>query len=189
MQPGFSFPAVSRTLHDPLVREGWEWCTVAPFPAGPQQGPGAASPGGYWSEATSGCSAPTARRSEGRRWGQLEGRPAWGLVRQDLHSPKVFTCLEEPAQNKTKRSGEQVGQGFMGEAASRPVMFTSTESGGGRSLAYPFPSLLFSISFRASSRNGGAWAHPDPFLPRPTQTDTGRRKQKARKGWGVGSPF
>ena len=108
--------------------------------------------------------------------------------RSRLKTKQNKTKQSKAKQNKTKqmRSREQVGQGCTVKEASRPVMFTSPGSGGGRSPAYPFPSLSFSISFRVSSRNGGARADPDLLLPRPTQTDTGRRKQKARVG---GSPL
>lgn len=121
---------------------------------------------------------------EGRSWGQLGAGKAGAQLSQ---GPYLLTGAH-PKQNKTKqmRSGEQVGRGCPVKEASRPVMFTSPGSGGGRSPAYPFPSLSFSISFRVSSRNGGAGAHPDLLLPRPTRTDTGRRKQKARVG---GSPL
>lgn len=73
-------PRCGRAPHAPLPGAGWEWCHVAPFPAAPEPGPGAASPGSCCSEATSGCFAPTALRlrSEERRRGLLERGPAWG---------------------------------------------------------------------------------------------------------------
>lgn len=145
----------------------------APLPAATEQGPGAISPRGCCSEATSGCCAP--------KRGQQEGRIPT--------SPSLYS-LRGSCPNKTKQtevhSGEQVGLHGKGDQASN-VDLQRVRPGRGQAAHLHFPfSFLFPSASGASSRDSSAWAHPDPPLPKPTQTDTGERKQKARVG---GAPF
>lgn len=91
-------------LHAPLLREGWGWCTVAPLPAAPEQESGAASPEGCRSEAISGCSAPTAPRSEGRRMHSWQG--GWGCRVPSSPRPQLTKGILPQMKQTKMHSGE-----------------------------------------------------------------------------------
>lgn len=151
---------------------GWEWCTVAPLPAAPEQGQGA-DPSRLPGRSHLRLLCSHSPQVGGKVTGTGE---AGSHLPQGLYSPQT-------KQNKTNRNAQRgvVGPGLHGQRGDRPVVLAPWLRGQSPTFPSPGPFHQLQEPHLGMMVPEPTLTHPFPDHP---QTQRAGRKQNARKDCG-----